>query len=334
MRTRVFMLAAAIALCAPAAANAATVPVQRLNGPFAATNNSVIKTPDGVHFGVYAEGNRTGGSLLYSGANGQSFGSLTALGYTYSYTTSADLAPIATPYLRVLLDDTGDGVADHVVMYDPSECGAAAPAEDEDHTVDVTAGDVRVDNDGCGVPGQGGVPADATGQTPFATIRAAHAGDTIVGILVTQGFSGGQDLSAQLRDLTVDGTTFAFDVAPVGTPGPAGPTGAAGTTTIVQVPIPVAGARPATDVLGEQAASCKGDDLITLHAPLRAGQRFLSARATLRGKRLTVKGRSIRLDLRARSEGNYDVRIVTRYRTKSGRVVTSVTHRVRSVACA
>jgi hypothetical protein len=47
MKTRVFMLAAAVALCAPAAASAATVPVQQLNGPFAASNSTVTKTPDG-----------------------------------------------------------------------------------------------------------------------------------------------------------------------------------------------------------------------------------------------------------------------------------------------
>jgi len=44
----VFALAAAIALGAPAAAHAATIPVQQLNGDFAASNSTVIKTPDGV----------------------------------------------------------------------------------------------------------------------------------------------------------------------------------------------------------------------------------------------------------------------------------------------
>jgi len=125
----------------------------------------------------------------------------------------------------------------------------------------------------------------------------------------------------------VNGTTFAFDVPPVSTPGPAGP---AGMTTIVRVPAP----SPGSGVLGVQAKSCEGDDLVTLHVPRRAGQRFLSARATIAGKRLKVCGRAITLDLRGRSGGRYDVRIVARYRTRSGRVVTRVTHRPRSVACA
>jgi len=103
------------------------------------------------------------------------------------------------------------------------------------------------------------------------------------------------------------------------------------------VPVPVATPTPtpapASGVLGVRASSCKGNRLVTLHAPKRKGRRFVSARATLRGKRLTVRGRSIRVDLRRRTEGAYDVRIVTRYRTRSGRVVSSVTHRVRSIAC-
>jgi hypothetical protein len=36
-----------------------------------------------------------------------------------------------------------------------------------------------------------------------------------------QGFTGGNDLSAQVRNLTVNGNTFVFNVPPVG---PAGPT--------------------------------------------------------------------------------------------------------------
>jgi hypothetical protein len=104
--------------------------------------------------------------------------------------------------------------------------------------------------------------------------------------------------------------------------------------TVLVIKEPPATVKPGGGVLGGQTSSCKGDDLLTLHVPRRRGQRLLSARATLRGKRLRVKGRSIRLDLRRRAEGNYDVRIVARYRTKSHRVVRVVTHRVRSVACA
>ena len=42
-------------------AQAAIVPVQSLTPPFAGTNPSVTKTPDGVHFGVYFNASLPGG---------------------------------------------------------------------------------------------------------------------------------------------------------------------------------------------------------------------------------------------------------------------------------
>ena len=325
MRTKIVLLAAALALCAPAAAHAATVPVQQLNGDFAVSNNSVTKTPDGVHFGVYADGARTGGTLIYNGANGQTFGSLTALGYTYNYTTSADLQPLAAPYLRVLLDADGDGIADHDVIFDPTLCATASPDEDVDHSVDVTTQTVRVDDDAC---------SGAGNQVPFATAQASLAGNTIVGIIVTQGFTAGNDLSAHVRNLTVNGTTFAFNVAPVG---PVGPPGPPGVTTIQQVPVP-AGARPATAVAGTQAARlCRGAVLRVIHAPTRKGETFLRVNAALQTptglRALKAKGRSITVDLRNRPEANYNLRLIARYRTKSGKTRRVVTRRNLSVAC-
>lgn len=320
MKTKIVFLAAVLALCAPAAANAATVPVQQLSGVFAASNNSVTKTPEGVHFGVYADGARTGGTLIYNGANGQTFGSLTALGYTYNYTTSADLDPRGAPYLRVLLDENGDGIPDHDVIFDPTLCGDAAPTEDEDHSVDVTTQTVRVDDD----PG-----ADCLNtQTTFAAARAALAGNTIVGIIITQGFTGGNDLSAQVRNLTVNGNTFVFNVPPVG---PAGP------TTIQQVPVP-AGALPAAGVAGTQAGrACRGATLRRIHAPNRKGEKFLRVNAALASptglRALKANGRTITVDLRNRPEANYNLRLISRYRTKSGKVRRVVTRRNLSVAC-
>ena len=68
-----------------------------------------------------------------------------------------------------------------------------------------------------------------------------------------------------------------------------------------------------------------------VHVPQRKGERFLSARATLRNKRLPVRGRSITVDLRGKVVGNYNVFIVAKYRTKSGRVHVHSTHRSLSV---
>ena len=51
-------------------AQAATTPVQSLSGDFTASNSTVVKTPDGVHFGTYADGGAVGGSVMWKGANG------------------------------------------------------------------------------------------------------------------------------------------------------------------------------------------------------------------------------------------------------------------------
>ncbi len=72
----------------------------------------------------------------------------------------------------------------------------------------------------------------------------------------------------------------------------------------------------------------------TLHAPSRRGQKFLSTRASLRGKSLVVNGRRIRVDLRAKPEGNYNVKLTSRYRRSNGKTKTVKTTRNLSVVCA
>jgi hypothetical protein len=109
---------------------------------------------------------------------------------------------------------------------------------------------------------------------------------------------------------------------PIGPPGPAGPagaTGAAGSTTTVTT--------------GESAIAPKliGNTKRTIHVPLRKGERFISARATLRTKALHVRGRTITVDLRRRVVGNYNVFIVAKYKTKSGRIHVHRSHRSLSV---
>jgi hypothetical protein len=331
VKTRVFMLAAACALAAPAGAQAATIPVQQLNGAFGATNSSVTKTPDGVHFGVYADAARTGGSLEYDGVNGQPFGSLTALGYTYQYNTSDDdpitggptpLGSLAAPYLRVFLDANGDGVADDDVIFDPTLCATQTVNENEDHAVDVTAQLVRFDDDPC---------VSLASQSTFAAAQAAHADETIVGIFVTQGFTGGHDASALVRNLTVNANTFAFDVPP--------PPGVVTLTQIIQVPVQVPpGAQPIGAVAGIQVAkTCRGATVRRIHAPTRRGERFLRVNAALQTptglRSLRSSGRTITVDLRNKPEANYNVRLISRYRTRHGHVRRVVTRRNLSVAC-
>ncbi len=309
---RLALAAALAALTVPASASAATAPVGALSGDFGATNVTVVETADGVHFGPYGNGGTAGGSLFYSGANGLKLSQITQLAFTENHSSSDD-SPIAAPYLRIFLNN--DAVD---VIFDATKCGTVVPPENTPNHFDVTSGDVRYDDDGCD-----GVPPD---QQPWSDVVANHGNDVVSGIYVTTGFTGGADLAALVTDLTVNGTTFCFNCGASG-----GASGAPGTTTIVRVPVPV-NARP-VGTAAARSRSCKGDELRVIHAARRGSERLLGVRATLRGKRLRVRGRSITVDLRERTEGNYNVRITSRFRTRAGHVRTVRTTRPLSVAC-
>jgi len=329
MKTFVFVLAAACALSVPVAAQAAIVPVQSLAPPFEASNSTVIKTPDGVHFGTYVDAGAVGGSLVYHGLDGQPLSVLTSFGYTFTYRERGNTTG-AAPYMRVFLDEDpavdsdGDGNpandVDHDVILEPSEGGVNVPPQATDVTTTTANTTVRFDDDAGGT----------NPQEPYSAILAvpARAGMTITAILVTQGFSTGQDVSALVRNITVNGDTFAFNVPPAAAPG---------TTTIIQVPGP-AGAQPATAVAGVQARrTCRGATVRRIHAPQRKGERFLRVNAALQTpnglRSLKANGRTVTVDLRNRPEANYNVRLISRYRTKSGKIRRVVTRRNLSVAC-
>jgi hypothetical protein len=335
VKTRVFMLAAACALAAPAAAHAATVPVQQLNGNFAASNSTVTKTPDGVHFGTYANAGIIGGTLIYTGANGP-LASLDEFAYTFTYRQATDTTG-AAPYARVFIDADpavdadGDGNpandVDHDIVLDPSNCGAVEPAQATDLTFAMSTAPVRLDDD----PGADCANSTMTFAQAKQAVLSASPNAAVSSLNVTQGFSTGQDVSALVRSVTVNGTTFAFDV-------PAAPGVVTQTNTVIQqVPGPAAPA-PAAGVAGVQASrTCRGATLRRIHAPTRKGERFLRVNAALQTaaglRSLRAQGRTVTVDLRNRPEANYNVRLIARYRTKSGTVRRVVTRRNLSVAC-
>jgi hypothetical protein len=154
-----------------------------------------------VQFGPYTSGGAWGGSVLYTGANDLTLGEITQLSFTIKH-SSADDSPIGSPYLRIFLED---GEEDHNVIFDATKCATVVPTEDENHTYEVTTGDVRYDDDSCD-----GVPPD---QQPWATVQAAHADEVVTGIYITTGFTGGSDLVALLRGLSVNGEAFTFGSA-------------------------------------------------------------------------------------------------------------------------
>jgi hypothetical protein len=160
-----------------------------------------------VQFGPYTDGGHQGGSVAYSGFNGNTLGDITQLSFTVMH--SAESAPdfpdptpsnrdIGSPYLRIFLE------GGHVVIFDATECAQVVPAESVFHTYEVTTGDVRYDDDGCN---------SLASQQPWATVQAAHANEVVEGIFVTTGFTGGYDLAAILRTLSVNGEAFTFGSA-------------------------------------------------------------------------------------------------------------------------
>jgi hypothetical protein len=108
--------------------------------------------------------------------------------------SSADGNAIASPYLRIFLNNNTDDV-----IFDPTQCATTVPTESVFHTYEVTTGDVRYDDDPC-----------SGAQQPWATVVAAHGSDVVSRITVTTGFTGGDTLAAILRSLKVNGTAFVF----------------------------------------------------------------------------------------------------------------------------
>lgn len=172
----------------------------RLTGDFAGTNASVATSLDGVTFGPYSNGANWGGSVIYHGADSHTLASLTQLSYTVmSSAASPNPNPIGAPYLRIFLQ------GGHDVIFDATQCATAVPDEDVFRTYEVVGSNVRYDDDGCD-----GIPPD---QQPRTTVIADHGTEVIEGIGVTTGFTGGTDLTAILRKLSVNGVPFVFGQA-------------------------------------------------------------------------------------------------------------------------
>ena len=65
--------------------------VQSLTGDWSASNSTVVKTADGVHFGTYADGGALGGSLMYKGANGLKLSDVNDYSFTFNYKQAGNL---------------------------------------------------------------------------------------------------------------------------------------------------------------------------------------------------------------------------------------------------
>jgi len=301
----------ALSLAVAGAAQAHTN-VQSISGDWKASNSTVVKTADGVHFGTYADGGAIGGSLMYKGANGLKLSQVDDYSFTFNYKQAGSLSG-ATPYARIFLDTNDDGVTDADVFLDPSLGGLVTPVQGADQTFGTNDDSVRYNDD-----------AGTAAQETWANVKAAHGGDKITNVLVTQGYSMGTDVSAMVKSITFNSEQFDFNVAPVD--GAAGPKGDAGTAGVDGLNGKNGTNATTAAAAGVGAAKVKmGATNRTLHVPSTKGMKLVSVRASLRGKSLPVRARSIQVDLRGKVVGNYNVSIVAKYQTKSGEI-----HTVRS----
>jgi len=169
--------------------------VTALGHKFRRTNDTVSLTSDGVAFGPYADGGSAGGSIRFNGLNGKTLNDVKSLVYYMRYTATGDSGGVGVPYLRVFLNnDTNDAI------FSPNtQSPDADTAEGPFHEWVATSGSWRYDDDGGNGPDES-----------FKQLLADHGTDTISGIYISTGFSNGQNLSALLRSLEVNGTTYHF----------------------------------------------------------------------------------------------------------------------------
>ena len=122
--------------------------------------------------------------------------------FNFTYNQAGSLTG-ATPYGRIWLDKDEDGKADATVMLDPSLGGRVLPKVRTDLSFGTADDSVRYDDD-----------KGNSDQLTWAEVKAAHAGERVVQIGVSQGYSMGTDVSAMLKSLSINGHSFDFDVAP------------------------------------------------------------------------------------------------------------------------
>ena len=163
------------------------------SGGFEATNSTVSVTPDGAKFGPYADGGAAGGSVCYDGLNGRTLSDVSTLIYRASYSTDDD-NPVGVPYLRIFLEDDA-----HDVIFSPNTQPVPATAEGVVQEWVVNDGTVRYDDDAGNDP-----------DLPWDDVKAAHADEAISSVCITTGFTAGDNLSALLRSVDINGSRVVF----------------------------------------------------------------------------------------------------------------------------
>ena len=101
-------------------------------------------------------------------------------------------------------------------MLDPSKGGIVTPAQQIDQTFGTADNSVRYMDD----KGDGG-------QQTWDAVVEQYGDESIIMVGVSQGYSMGTDVSAMVRNIKLNDTTYAFDMAPAddqaGAAGQSGP---------------------------------------------------------------------------------------------------------------
>ena len=303
---RKLIMGAAVALPLAFAGTAqADTNIPSLTGDWSVTNPSVKQVKEGVQFGAYADGGKAGGTLLYTGGNGLKLSEVDNFSFTFSYNQRENTSG-AVPYGRIWLDTDKNGAwdsnLDKAIMFDPSKGGTAGTlSQGIDHSFGTSDNSVRFDDD-----------IGDDGQRKWDEVVAAHSDEDVIMVGVSAGFTGSTNVSAMLKKLTFNGETFGFATPPAdgrngtdGTNGTNGVDGKDGVTTTI----------PEDAVAVRVARGLRGATMRTLHVRKVAGMKFISARASLRGKSVqTIRGRTIKVDLRGKSAGRYRVFITAKYK--------------------
>ena len=159
----------------------------------------------------------------------------------------------------------------------------------------------------------------------LASVDAVCTPDRDTGTCVTAALKG----NGFLFDDVTTTSSHVNNPAPLNTPaiptGPQGPKGDNGANGVNGAN--GANGKDGVTTIIYDRGQLTGNRIRTLHARKIKGKEFLSVRASLRGKRLQAHGRSVKVDLRGKAVGNYQVVMVVKYKTKS----TDKVHTVRSV---
>ena len=341
--TAVLAVAGLTSLSLVGAAQAAVVGVTDVSGDWATSGQAAL-TDYGVRFDASNWGS---GSLKYSGFHGK-LSDITRLTYTARYNTDAASGEGKdAPYLRIFFTNGKDAI------YDPSAPGndQGSLTENVDHTRNALTGDWRYDDDcgdgifdsnqenGCSGLGEPGGYGWAGAS--YSHLLAEHGDDQIAYIAVTAGWQFDKNVEAVMTRMRVNGDEFNFGATgPKGATGDQGQTGQTGSNGTdgtngqngsngADGALIVSGANsanskdsvPATSGGHTSAGKLVGASVRTLTVPTLKGGKLMSVKATLRGKKLPVKGNKITANLTGMSVGNYNVSIVAKFH-KHGKTQT------------